>query len=266
MIFNELINNIQLYFLIFARVIAFFMIAPVLYSTGIPAMARGGLAFFTSVAVFPLVSSLGYIIPENGLLYAFLLITEALTGVLMGLFLQIIFAIFQLAGQMFSVQMGFGASAAYDPLAQVEIPLVGQLFNLMGIFVFIVSGSVQKLFLTGVYRSFLAMKGDALLTNPQFLSDSLISSLAQLFEQSILIAVPMMGTLLMISVTMGLLAKAAPQMNLMMVGFPIQISVGFLLIMMASPFIIEKMVLIIENGFSQVDELLRLYRLQGAGT
>ena len=263
MIFNEMITNLQLYFLIFARVLALFMAAPILNSSGIPVMARGGLALFTAVAVYPMVSTLGYIIPDDGLIYSFLLISEVLTGLLLGLFIQIVFAVYQLAGQMFSIQMGFGASATYDPLAQVEIPLVGQLFNLIGIFVFIISGSIQKLFLTGIYRSFMAMKGDYLLTNPGFLTDSLISALAQLFEQALLIAIPMMGTLLMISVTMGLLAKAAPQMNLMMVGFPIQISVGFLLIMMSSPFLIEKMVLVIENGFSQIDELMRLYHLEG---
>jgi len=263
MVFNELIGNLQLYFLIFARVFALFMVAPVISSSGVPPMARGGLTLFTAVAVYPMVSTLGYVIPDQGLMYGLLMISEVLTGLLIGLFLQIVFAIFQLAGQMFSVQMGFGASATYDPLSQVEIPLVGQLFNLIGIFVFIVSGSIQKVFLTGIYQSFQAMRGDYLLTNPQFLSDSLIRALAQLFEQSILIAFPMMGTLLMISVTMGLLAKAAPQMNLMMVGFPIQITVGFMLIMMSSPFIIEKMVIVIEAGFTQIEELMRLYSLDG---
>jgi flagellar biosynthetic protein FliR len=263
LILSELIPDLQLYFLIFARIFALFMVAPVLSSTGIPAMVRGGLTLFTAIAVYPLVKTLGYVIPDTGMVYGVLLISEVLTGLLIGLFLQIIFAIFQLAGQMFSIQMGFGASSAFDPLAQVEIPLVGQMFNLFGIFVFIVSGSIQKVFLIGIYQSFQAMKGDYLLTNPGFLSDSLIQALGQLFQQSLLLAFPMMGTLLMISVTMGLLAKAAPQMNLMMVGFPIQISVGFLIIMMASPFLMEKMVLVIETGFSQIEELLRLYHFDG---
>ena len=180
------------------------------------------------------------------------------------MFMQLVFVVFQLGGQMFSVQMGFGASATYDPMSQVEIPLIGQFFNLIGMFVFIVSDSLQKVFLIAVYSSFRAMKGDYLMTNPGFLSNSLIGALAQLFEQSLILAIPMMGTLLMVSVTMGLLAKAAPQMNLMMVGFPIQISVGFLIIMMAAPFLAEKMVLVIENGFSQIEELLRLYHFEGA--
>jgi len=263
MLFNELIPDLQLYFLIFARVFALFSVVPVISSSGVPAMARAGLTLFTGVAVYPLVKTLGYVIPDTGLIYGALIISEILTGLLIGLFLQIIFAVFQLAGQMFSVQMGFGASSAYDPLAQVEIPLIGQMFNLYGIFVFIVSGSIQKVFITCIYRSFQAMKGDYLLTNPAFLTDSLIRALGQLFHQSLLLAFPMMGTLLMISVTMGLLAKAAPQMNLMMVGFPIQISVGFLLIMMSAPFLIEKMITVIETGFNQIDELMRLYHFGG---
>ncbi|MDC7235751.1 MAG: flagellar biosynthetic protein FliR [Spirochaetales bacterium] len=264
MLLNELIPNLQLYFLIFARIFALLMVSPVLSSSGIPSMAKTGLALFTAIAVFPMVSELGYIIPDNGLTLGFLLVTEVLTGLLIGLFLQLIFVVFQLAGQMFSVQMGFGASATYDPMSQVQIPLIGQFFNLIGMFVFIVSGSLQKVFLIAVYGSFRAMKGDYLLINPRFLSDSLIQALGQLFEQSLILAFPMIGTLLMVSVTMGLLAKASPQMNLMMVGFPIQIAVGFLIIMMAAPFLLEKMVLVIENGFSQIEELLRLYHFEGA--
>ncbi|MDC7240938.1 MAG: flagellar biosynthetic protein FliR, partial [Spirochaetales bacterium] len=259
MLLNELIPNLQLYFLIFARVFALFMVVPIISSSGIPAMAKAGLAIFTAVAVYPMVRTLGYVIPDTGLLYGALLIAEVMTGLLIGLFLQLVFVVFQLGGQMFSVQMGFGASATYDPMSQVEIPLIGQFFNLVGMFVFIVSDSLQKVFLIAIYNSFRAMKGDYLMTNPSFLTNSLISALGQLFEQSLILAVPMMGTLLMVSVTMGLLAKAAPQMNLMMVGFPIQISVGFLIIMMAAPFLAEKMVMVIENGFSQIEDLLRLY-------
>lgn len=264
MLLNELIPNLQLYFLIFARIFALFMVTPVLSSTGIPSMAKTGLAIFTAVAVYPMVSDLGYIIPESGLVFGFLLITEVLTGLLIGLFLQLVFVVFQLAGQMFSVQMGFGASSTFDPLSQVQIPLVGQFFNLIGMFVFIVSDSLQKVFLIGVFGSFRAMKGDYLLTNPSYLTEGLIQALGQLFEQSLILAFPMMGTLLMVSVTMGLLSKASPQMNLMMVGFPIQITVGFLIIMMAAPFLAEKMVLVIENGFSQIEELLRLYHFEGS--
>lgn len=264
MLLNELIPNLQLYFLVFARIFALFMVTPILSSSGIPGMAKTGLAIFTAVAVYPMVSELGYLIPDTGLTFAFLLIMEVLTGLLIGLFLQLVFVVFQLAGQMFSVQMGFGASATFDPMSQVQIPLIGQFFNLIGMFVFIVSGSLQKVFLLGVYGSFRAMKGDYLLTNPRFLTEGLIQALAELFEQSLILAFPMMGTLLMISVTMGLLAKASPQMNLMMVGFPIQISVGFLIIMMSAPFLAEKMVMVIENGFSQIEELLRLYHYEGA--
>ncbi len=65
-----------------------------------------------------------------------------------------------------------------------------------------------------------------------------------------------MGTLILLSVTMGLLAKAAPQMNLLMVGFPIQISVGFIMMLAAMPFLIEKFTIIIDSGFEQILTIL----------
>jgi flagellar biosynthetic protein FliR len=80
--------------------------------------------------------------------------------------------------------------------------------------------------------------------------------LGNLFEQSLIIAIPIMGVLILLSVTMGLLAKAAPQMNLLMVGFPIQITVGFVMMMAAMPFLIEKFSIIINSGFDQILTIL----------
>ncbi len=260
MVLAPLIPNIQLYFLIFSRVFALFQVAPVVASSGVPSSGRAGLAFFTAFVLFPMVETLGYVIPQEGLLYGGLVLLEALTGLLIGLFLQIVFVIFQMAGQMFAIQMGFGASSTFDPLSQVEIPLVGQLFNLLALLTFLVSGSLQKLFYIGLYGSFQSLKGGQLLVNPEYLSNSLIAIFAQFFEQSLLLAFPMVGTLMMVSITMGLLGKAAPQMNLMMVGFPIQIAVGFLVIFLSAPFLISKMIIVIENGFYYLEEMFRLYK------
>ena len=78
-----------------------------------------------------------------------MLLLEVLLGIVMGLIMQIVFTVFQVAGQMFSVQMGFGASSTYDPLSQVEMPLVGQFFNLLGMYLFITIGGMRNLFIRG---------------------------------------------------------------------------------------------------------------------
>lgn len=253
---SGLIDGAQLYFLVFARVAALLRTAPITSSSAIPPLARGALAFFAAIIFYYFVGDLYGPIPEAGLGYALVLIAEVALGIIMGLFLQIVFAIFQTAGQLFSFQMGFGASQVYDPLAQVQIPLSGQFLNLIGLAVFLSVSGMVRMFVIGLAGSFSVMKGTDFLAAGPFLQETLIKSLGGLFEQSLILAFPILGTLILISVTMGLLAKAAPQMNLLMVGFPIQIGVGFTLMLVATPFIVEKMSLIIDMGFNMIESYL----------
>lgn len=254
--FNALLIDGQIFLLIFARIISLMLVMPIMSSTAFPAPARAGLGFFTALAVFPMAKTLNFLIPDNGLMYAVLLIGEVLVGILLAFIIQLVFTVFQVAGQMFSIQMGFGASQVFDPLAQIQIPLLGQFLNLIAMLVFLVTGGMKKIFLTGIYQSFIAVKAQDLFAQREMLVAYFTGVLGNLFEQSIIIAIPIMGTLILLSVTMGLLAKAAPQMNLLMVGFPIQISIGFIMMIAAMPFLIEKFTIIIDAGFEQILSLL----------
>jgi len=254
--FNALINDGQIFLLIFARIITLMLVMPIMSSTAFPGPARAGLAFFTAFAVFPMARTLSFVIPDNGLLYAVLVIGEVLVGVILAFIIQLVFTVFQVAGQMFSIQMGFGASQVFDPLSQIQIPLLGQFLNLIAMLVFLVTGGLKKIFLTGIYQSFVAVKASDLFVQREMLVSYFTGVLGNLFEQAIVIAIPIMGTLILLSVTMGLLAKAAPQMNLLMVGFPIQISLGFIMMIAAMPFLIEKFTIIIDAGFEQILTIL----------
>lgn len=251
-----LIDGARLYLVVFARVAALLRTAPLTSSSAIPPLAKGALAFFAALIFYSFVGDSYGPLPTTGLGYAMVLIAEVALGIIMGLFLQLVFAVFQTAGQLFSFQMGFGASQVYDPLAQVEIPLIGQFLNLIGLAVFLSVNGMQKLFLTGLAGSFRVMKGTDFLAAGGFLKETFIRAIGGLFEQSLILAFPILGTLILISVTMGLLAKAAPQMNLLMVGFPIQIGVGFLIMLIATPFIAEKMSQLIDMGFGMIESYL----------
>ena len=82
------------------------------------------------------------------------------------------------------------------------------------------------------------------------------SMLCKLFEDALTIAFPVLGTLFLISVSMGLLAKAAPQMNLLMMGFPLAIGAAFLILFFCMPFIIELFARIIDLSFEGITDLL----------
>ncbi len=263
MFFNTLAENSQLFFLVFVRVFALVTIAPLLSSTAFPAIVRAALALFTAVAVFPEVLASGYPIPVSGLGYGALLVGEAGIGILTGFFLQLIFTSFLVAGQFFSMQMGFGASVVFDPLAQIQIPIMGQLLNNFAMFVFITAGGFYKVFLTGVIRSFQSLNAYTVMTQKEHLFTMSLTGISKLFEQALIIAMPILGTLFLISVSTGLLAKAAPQMNLLMMGFPIAILTAYVIIFLSLPFMIGKFSVIIDNSFSEVMRWYSLYRGNG---
>jgi flagellar biosynthetic protein FliR len=153
--------------------------------------------------------------------------------------------------------MGFGASQVFDPLAQIEIPLLGQFLNLVAMFVFVFTSGFQKIFLTGVYYSFQSVRAVDLVLLREDLLTSILQSLSELFQNALIISFPILGTLFLVQVVMGLLAKAAPQMNLLILGFPISIFVAFLILFVGMPIIAEAFERVIDEGF---DIILRLFR------
>jgi flagellar biosynthesis protein FliR len=248
--------NAQLLLLLFARVFGLLSVAPLLSSRAIPGIARIALALFAALAVFPWVLESGYPIPSNGLAYGLVLIGEVLVGLILGFTLNVVYTAFVLAGQYFSFQMGFGASQVFDPMAQVQIPIMGQFLNMIAMFVFIITGGFQKLFLAGVLRSFQSMRAVDFAARPDRVLDLVSRAVALMFEHALILSFPILGTLLLISVSMGLLAKAAPQMNLLMLGFPLKIGIAFLMLMLTIPLIMEGFSRLIDQSFLIIMEFL----------
>lgn len=259
----SLIQNFRLFLLVFARMAALFETAPLFSSSALPQPAKLSFALFVSVAVLPWVAARGYPLPAATGQLLLLALGEALIGLLMGFFLNLVFAVFQGAGQYFSLQIGFGASEVFDPLSEIEVPLMGQLLNLAGMLTFLVLGGAQKLVLTGVYRSFQSVRAADLVLGRQLLFRELAGSLGRLFADALTISFPILGTLLLVSVAMGLLAKAAPQMNLLLMGFPFSIGVAFLVMVLAMPFLVGAMGRVVDGGFQTLSQLLSGLRAGG---
>ncbi len=250
--FDLTIKNFQVFLLIFFRVIAMVEVAPLLSSSLIPQLAKIGLSFFTAIAVYPWIIEMGYPIPDNAVQYFLLVLGEVLLGLIIGFFLLVVYAAFQVAGHFFSLQMGFGASQVYDPLAQIQIPLMGQFLNLMAMFVYVSIGGFQKFMLVGVMDSFRSIRAIDLVLGRNYLFKVFLGSLGRLFSDALTIAFPILGSLLLVSISLGLLAKAAPQMNLLMMGFPISIGVGFFVLFLTIPFLVDSFSHIVDLSFEHL--------------
>ena len=286
MIENAVIQNIltfgPVFLLIAVRAFAMIQTTPVLSSDAVPQTAKFALAGLTAFAVLPTAevylaanSPNGIVTLPGGTLtdlryetfslrFFLLLIGEGIIGIIMGFYLTVIFAAFSTAGQFFSLQMGFGASETFDPVAQVENPLMGQYFSLVSMLVFVTFVSQSSnygpvngfhLLFNGFWRSVQSLNVIAMIDGREHVVGMFASGLVRLFMDAFVISLPILGTLFLTSLTTGLISKAAPQVNILSEGFPISITVAFLLILASLPFMIEAFTRVIDSGFRNIQTL-----------
>ncbi|MDR0721518.1 MAG: flagellar biosynthetic protein FliR [Treponema sp.] len=256
------------FILIAVRALAMIETAPLLSSSAIPQVAKLALAGFAAYAAFPVAEdTLGAVVLSGdigpySLSFLLLVIGEGIIGLIMGFFLTIIFSAFATAGQFFSLQMGFGASETFDPLAQVENPLMGQYLNLVAMLVFLSMGGFRALFLEGFWHSLQSISIIHLIEGRDAVIRMVLSGLSQLFLDAIIISMPILGTLFLTSLSTGLISKAAPQVNILSEGFPISITVAFVLIFATLPFMVEAFSRVVDAGFQTLETLYGRIGLQ----
>lgn len=243
---NEIVQRAPLFLLVAVRCFALLMTLPLFSMRNVPRVAKIALAGYMAFIVLPSAYGQSWQLAEYhiakdifsgafSLHYIFLLIGEALIGVITGFYISMIFAAFSSAGQFFSYQMGFTASEVYDALAQIENPLMGQYLNLLAMLLFIQVDGFQELFLGGILRSFESLNAFSLVFYKNEFITFLLTGLTDLFFDAMMISLPLVGTLFLISVTMGILSKAAPQMNLLSEGLPLTILTSFLILFLLMP-------------------------------
>ena len=280
MVDSAVLNNILLFgpvfLLIAARAFAMIQVAPLFNSEAIPQVVKLSLAGLAAFAVIPTAeifmaanSPAGLVTLPGGemtdlryepfsLRFGLLVVGEAIIGIIIGFYLTIIFATFSTAGQFFSLQMGFGASETFDPIGQIENPLIGQYFNIVSMLIFLTIGGFHKLFLGGFWRSVQTINIISLVDGRESIVSMLTFGLSQLFLDAIIISMPILGTLFLTSLTTGLISKAAPQINILSEGFPISITVAFIILFASLPFLIEAFSRVIDSGFRTIETLFTL--------
>jgi flagellar biosynthetic protein FliR len=243
------------FLLVAVRALAMIETAPLLSSDAIPQMVKIALAGFAAFTAYPTALSAGWDLNPYGLGFVFFIAGEALIGVIIGFFLTIIFAAFSTAGQFFSLQMGFGASETFDPLSQIENPLMGQYLNLVAMLVFLSLGGFRELFLGGFWASLQSINTIALVEGREPVVRLLLGGLSRLFLDAMIISMPILGTLFLTSLSTGLISKAAPQINILSEGFPISITVAFVLMAATMPFMIEAFGRVVDAAFRSMEDL-----------
>lgn len=216
----------------FMRVAALFSAAPVFSLRQFPIRVRVGLAVMVTVLIQPLIPSAPVVDtfgPESFLI-AF---HQIAVGLAMGFLLQMVFQALIFGGQAIAFSMGLGFAFMMDPQNGVQVPVVAQFYLLLATLAFVIGNG--HLVLLGVMADSFQVMPVGMEGIDRAGLFNIVAWASELFAAGVLVALPVIITLLLINIGMGVVGRAAPQLNIFSVGFPVTLMVGLLLMWMTLP-------------------------------
>lgn len=252
---DELIAYLASFVWPFMRVSSMFISIPVFSVNSVPARLRVMLSLLITFVILPVLPQMPAIdlFSADGLMVT---VQQLVLGVSTGFILQMVFSIMLFAGQSIAYSMGLGFASLVDPATGVQTPVIAQLFVIASSLLFLaVDGHLLLI-------EMLAQSFTTLPVAPVGLDKAqvwqIISWSSQIFAGGVLLALPIMATLLFVNISFGIASKAAPQLQLFGVGFPITILLGMVFIWIGLAGIVEGFTEMLHEGFILISQLLRI--------
>jgi flagellar biosynthetic protein FliR len=233
------------------RILGLIAAAPLFGNNSVPATVKVLLGVLLASIVAPAIPALPAADPMSlaGLL---ILVQEALIGLAMGFSIRIVFAAVEMAGEVSSLTMGLGFATFFDPNTQGRSSAISQFLALVATMAFL-AVNAHLVLLSALVESFSTMPVSA---TPIYGGGfkQLADWGGKIFSTGVQLSLPIVAALLITNVALGILTRAAPQLNLFGIGFPITLGVGLLVIAMSLPYLATPM----QNLFLEGIERARL--------
>lgn len=243
---------------ILVRIAGIMAALPVLRSRTVPAQIKAALVLMLGLVLLPVVTVPG--IPEDPLLVGAGMGAEFLVGMVIGLGVRLLFAAFELAGEVMGTQMGLGVVQLFDPSSAQQTGAISQFQTLMASLIFL-SLNAHFMVVQAVAGSFELVPPFGARLSPE-LADDVVRIAQGMFTIALKLAAPIVATVLLINVGLAILGRTVSQLNVFVMSFPVTIAAGFLVMGAALPF----MVGLYEAEFLRLEETIHgLMRLLGHG-
>ncbi len=268
-------ENIQIFLLIFARAAALLSLVPVLSTESVGYRTRMTLALLLGILLYPAAANYLPALPATPLEFALAILSQVGVGLTIGFMILVIFSSFQVIGEIFSIQMGLSFSEVLDPQSQVSMPLLGTLKNTIGLLLFLYVPFVMDGLYQPAYLHMITALGHSFRLVPELIPETqtlggvlmfLDQAFGVMFLTAIKIGIPMMGILFITSLMLGLLGRAAPQMNLISMGIQVNISVGLIVLMFLIPVIVPLMLEAFQVMYDRLGEMFQAWPQSGGAS
>lgn len=236
------------------RILGLITAAPVLGNRSVPTTVKVALGVMLALVIAPTVPTPPATDPMS---YAGLLILaqEMLIGAAMGFAMRIVFSAVEMAGEISSLTMGLGFASFFDPNTQGRSSAISQFLALIATMAFI-SVNAHLVLLSALAESFTTLPISAVPISAGAFK-RLVDWGARIFSAGLQISLPIVAALLIANVALGVLTRAAPQLNLFGIGFPITLGIGFIVIATTLPYLGTPLQNLFLQGIEKVRELPR---------
>ena len=250
-----MIIQIQALILIFMRIASFMVICPGYSFKGIPNILKVAISGVVTIFIYMALPEM----PANVeiLEFAFLAIKETIFGISIGFVTLMIFSTIEMAGNLIDFQVGFSMGSVYDPAMGTQASNYGRTYYWIGIAIFFLL-DMHQLVLEMVIRSYEFVPiGSANII--QFNPKAIVVIFAKVFELSINLAAPVIITVLITDVVLGLISRTVPQINVFMLGMPMKSMVSFLVLMVSISWVMNSVGSIIETIPKYIEGVMNLF-------
>lgn len=237
-----------------ARLLGLIAAAPLFNNRGVPMRIRLGLGLAIAMAVVPALPPMPAI-PAGSWLALTMLAREAALGIAIGFTLRLVFSAVDMAGELIGLQMGLSFATFFDPDAGGQTIVLGEFLGLLASLIFLgLDGHLMLIDITVRSFEWLPVGGNPLAPGGWgYVAQHGVT----VFAAGFLLALPLIATLLITNIALGVLTRAAPQLNLFAVGFPVTLTAGFVVLMLSLNAFGPVLRNLLEQGFEAVDQLLR---------
>lgn len=246
------LNSLDLYALIasfmwpFTRIMGLLAVAPLFGNTGIPVRLKVALGLLLGAIVAPTLGPMPAVDPMS-LAGVLVLAQQFIIGVAMGFAVRIVFTAVELAGELCGMTMGLGFATFFDPQSRGRSSAISQFLSLLTLMVYLAS-NLHLVVLSTLVDSFASMPITAAPMGGA-LFEQIVGWGGRVFSAGVQLSLPIVTALLITNIALGILTRAAPQLNLFGVGFPITLSVGFVMLALTVPYLAVPLDLLFAEAF-----------------
>jgi flagellar biosynthesis protein FliR len=222
------ISQVELFVLVFIRATAALAVLPVFGHTATPSTVKAGFAAALAFLLIPALPAAN-LAPSGALLNLLLLaMRETICGILIGLAGRFLFYSIEIAGQLIGFQAGFSVVSSIDPNTEAESTVFTQFYNIAAMLIFLAIDGHHTM-LRALTDSFMIIPIGKLSVGTGLMQWTL-SAVSQILADGVRLAAPLMVTLLLTDIGLGILVRVAPMMNVFVVGFPLKVAITMIMV------------------------------------